>query len=509
MATEDLPGEFQTFQRDETAAQYRRDYKLRNPGALTGPGTQPDLDARLIADQVMPLYNDAKLIGDGIDEEKAIGVKLDAVAERLGLKRTPAVGGSGFVTLPNSTPGGTIFSGDEIFESNSGLRFRCTVTAAYGAGDQVPIRGLDTGPGTNLKSATVMQWRSPRPGIPANAIVFEDVNGNGITGGANEQSDEQLREVVREHKRNPPAGDNDANVQRVVQATPDVAVERAFTYPAILGPGTTAVCFTLRPGKPGGARIPNPAQIAAVQANAAGQLAGDFSLFVCALIAQQQDIVLRTTYESRSQGFVDISPWPPYQAPASAVRVVSATNADAFMLETADGIYTGVADPTPGQTIGFSDATTLTAYALRKKKIKTVTGTGPWTITTETAENASDRTYTPAVGQRAFPWSDSHALLLPALVRFFDSLGPGEQVAAFMGPGRRQRRQPESPKQFPNLVTNDLICRQGADGEPSMLDVDGVADIQITEGLGSAASPGVAAVSANILQLRHFSVFPI
>ena len=49
---------------------------------------------------------------------------------------------------------------------------------------------------------------------------------------------------IIEAGRNPPASGNYADYQRTAKATPAVAEQQAFTYPAILGPGTTALVLT-------------------------------------------------------------------------------------------------------------------------------------------------------------------------------------------------------------------------------------------------------------------------
>ena len=509
MALEDLPGEFLLLTRDEIARRYRRDYRLRNPGALVGDGTQPDLDAKLIADVLAPLYADAKLIADGVDDSLAVGGKLDRAAAKWGLLRAPPRGASGSVVISASTTGGTIYAGDEIKEPSSGKRYQCAVTSHYTDGASVPVVGKDTGPGTNQAAGTVMQWTTPRPGIGSQATVYEDVNGAGIIGGADQETDAQLQGRIQERKANPPIDENDAQIQTLIGGTPGVAVEKAFTYPCILGPGMLSYVFTVRPNVAGGSRIPNSTQIATVQAHLAGSCSADFTLVPAQLVAEDLDISLTVLWDGSVPGWADAYPWPVgYATNGGAIIVHGATDATHFTLRTDNHTYSGIADPVVGQQIAFYDVANAT---WRRKTLLTVAGSGPWIVVCATVSNASDVTYTPSAGQPVSPWSDSLDSLMPAVLGFLDTMGPGEQSASPIGQGRRMYRSPPSPRHWPARVTNDLISRRGVNGAgvaiPALPDTAGVGDVAVFEGLGTEASIGEPAALSYILQLHWLAIY--
>jgi hypothetical protein len=77
-------------------------------------------------------------------------------------------------------------------------------------------------------------------------------------------------------------------------------------------------------------------------------------------------------------------------------------------------------------------------------------------IACDMANNASDE-YVPVPGQLCSPWSDSLAGIVPPLLEHFDGLGPGEQVTTPFDPGRRQRRQPPSPRDWPSVLTARVV----------------------------------------------------
>src|SRR5690349_346291 len=111
---DDLNGKLPLLTRDVAAARYRRDYQLRVPLADVGPGTQPDADAKVFADQQMIVMAGAQKISDSTDLDTARGKQVDRIGEREGVKRPPAAGSSGFVRIVASVGGGTIFEGDEL-----------------------------------------------------------------------------------------------------------------------------------------------------------------------------------------------------------------------------------------------------------------------------------------------------------------------------------------------------------------------------------------------------------
>jgi uncharacterized phage protein gp47/JayE len=497
---ESLPGEIVTTTRDAEIEKWKRSFRIRVPDADVGPGSQVDIDARVAADAIMPLYAAAKVIGNNTVLEESTGEAVDQWAEREGVSaRREEVGASGHVEIVASSGGGTIVADDELVHEDTGLRFKAISTGTYADEDSVAIIGVDTGPDTNLAAGTQLKWSSPRPGIGASAVVVEQSDGSGLSGGRNRESDDELKARVLQEKQTRAASGNDAEYQLLVEGTPDVSVQKCFTYPCIDGPGTTAVVFTMRPARSGGSRIPNAAQISLVESYVVGEMPADDGAYFCVLLEEDTDVAYAVTWDESAAGWEDIAPWPPFYEVGGTpgpVIVSAATSATSFTLSATS--YTGIQQPQTGQTIAFYDPD---EFEFVRKRILSFTGTGPWVITVDTTNNVSDTSYTPAVGQRACPWSDSLDSILPGLHAYFDTLGPGEQVATFYDEGRRQRRQPRPPRYWPSeLTTRDLIR--------ALDDVSEVADVDVFEGDGEAPTVGVAGVSSNMLALRFVSAFP-
>lgn len=494
-----LPVPIPTTTRDTEIERFKRSHRLRVPGADTGPGSQPDTDAKICADIVMPLYAAAKRNNDQTVLENARGPALDQWAEREGVApRRDAFGASGSVLFAGVPGGSTLLAEDELTNESTGLRYRVITGAHYVPGDAVNIVGKDTGPTTNVAAGTQLKWTSPRPGSSDFAVVAA----GGLTGGREAENDDEFLLRIQHEKQTRAASGNDAEYQLEIENTPDVAVQKAFTVPAASQAGTISWMFTVLPEHAGGSRCPNDAQVSLVEQHLMGEFPGDDGAMAALLVNQNTDVAFEIDWAESAKGWADLVPWPRYypRVPVSGpgmVRVTAATSPTAFTLGTSNSIYTGVQQPVVGQTLAFYDTV---AFQWVRKRIATVTGTGPWVITCTTTSNASDTSYTPQVGQRACPWSDSLPSILPGVWAAFDALGPGEQVALPYDEGTRQRRQPAAPGSWPYKLTNRQLIDAISATEISDLDV-----LEIDSPTPSVGSPGLV---AHVLILSKVYCFP-
>jgi uncharacterized phage protein gp47/JayE len=500
MALDDLPGTLEVPTRDEIATAFRRDYGIVSPESDTTDGTQPDVLAKTIATTLLPIYSDAVLIANGINEDAATGKRLDRVGARYGVPRPQAVGASGYVAVTASDGGGTIQINDEIKNRQTGKKYKAAETKPLVGGALIRIVGIDTGPATNLAEGVTLQWSSPRPGIGQTATVAA----GGLIGGADVADDASYVKIIREARRNPATADNDAAIQKAVMATPGLAIQQVFTYPCVFGPGTH--CFAFLLSVPEGAnpelRIPNAAQRAAAAAWLITQMPGDDSYIVLQVTKSASLITYRIAWDPGSLGWVDPIPWPAYQSfgrpagTAGTVVVTSQFSATQFELGTDNGDYTGIAQPQVGQSITFWDGGAL---LFRRKLITGVSGTGPWTITTDaTGLSGSDVGYQPLFGQRAFPWSESLGDLIKPSLAYFNKTGPGELFPTFSGDGRKQRRNPAPPKQYPQTIATDAIV--------PVLALPSIQSATLVEGTGAltVGTPGVTVFQRTLDQICAF-----
>ncbi|MGN6107661.1 MAG: baseplate J/gp47 family protein [Kofleriaceae bacterium] len=454
-----LTGVVPVITRSDARDEYTKSYQIRVPDADVGPKTQPYIDASVSADGTMLLLADVQRLADNTNIFTARGEGLERHGEELGIARPLAVGSNGFVTIATATGGATIQAGDELLHQATGLRFRCMTTATYTSTTPVPIQGIDTGPATNLNAGTVLVWTNPRPGCEQKATIKAQSNGRGLVGGRDAATDDEYRQVLLQRLANPPASGNDAHIREAVFNTPGVAVQAVWTYPAIKGPGTTAVAFTVMPDSATSGRIPSESQTQIVEDHVKSVFPGDFSIFVVEVLEQAVTVVLEASWRTTAPGFIDSPTWPPYVA-SDLVRVTGGLSglptpdASNFRLHTDTASTTA---PQAGETIAFYNLTTGTFSRKRIGTVTVITAGKTWDITCDTSSNATDTTYIPEVGQAASPWSDSLDALVAPVAGFFNTNGPGEMVAGVVDPGVRQKRQPEAPD-WPNEITNRLIA---------------------------------------------------
>ena len=515
-----LPAALVLPTRDQVRDWWLRDYGLRNPGARIDPGTEPYIKASVYADAATPLYCNSQTIAANTSRQTMVGSALDDEAESLGTQRLPPVGASGAVAVTTSAGGVTIYQGD-LFVIGSNTVYQCTQTAVYSDANPVPVLGVTTGPGTDQNAGTIGNWQIPRPGCAATATVTAAVDGTGLSGGHDQETDDQLRSRLNYMAANPPASGNDADIQGLASRCPGLSVEAVFTYPCCNGPGTTSVTFTLRASATGGNRIPNPAQVALMSAwlQGPGALPADLSILVFGPVAQPTPIVLEPDWASTSPGWTDSTPWPAFTAIGTEPQIAAPTTGTASA--TYFRIINAAVAPSVGQTIAVFDQPNLT---FREKKILSYTvdggAGGGYDITVDTSDGVSDTSYTPVVGQFCCPWSDSLQTLVAPIVAYLATLGPGEQYASFLDPGARQKRNPPSPATWPSVVSQRIYAgptntpftaygQQPAPQAPSLATLGSLLDVGITEPvLPLVTNSGSPGINASLIVLSDLTGYP-
>ncbi len=257
MAFDVLPDKLIVRDRDEWEEAYLLSYRLRDPEADTRADTQPSIDAKTLADQLVVQSQNARLLSQSIPLSELSGSRLDQRLQDQGLPpRFPDLGSSGFVIASTSAAGAHILAGDELTTVDNGLRFQCIAEGNYSNGDYVPVSAIDVGPQTNIAAGVKLVWSFPRPGSEPSAEIAEQTDGDGLSGGRLAESDEEVRQRISDTLADPAASGNDAGYRRFASNSRGhgVPVQAPFTYGCILGPGTTCVVFTMKPQRPGASR---------------------------------------------------------------------------------------------------------------------------------------------------------------------------------------------------------------------------------------------------------------
>ena len=491
-----MADEFLTFTRDQRRDRFLQSYKIRAPQIDTSPGSLPYLEASVRADIEAAIYGNAAKIANSFDLENVNGTDLETIATQEGLSpaRIGSTGSSGAVTVTTSTGGALVQAGDELRDLNTGLRYQSLVTRILYTNDQCPITAVDTGPATNKLAGFILTWSSPRPGMTSTCTVYEQADGSGLSGGADPETDAELRDRIRDARATPVASGNDAAYQAFIESSKStISAQKCFTYPAVLGPGTIAITWTNKPAYSGGSRIPTAGQIVAVQNALVDQFPADDGVFVCQINALPLQVALQVDWSSTAIGWADQSPWPSWN-PVLPAQVTSSSNTPYNFTLTSTG-----SGPVAGQTIAFYDKVNAKFVA---KRIGSVTGSvGSFAIVCDTSNGASDSSYVPSSGDMCCPWSDSLNSVVPDVTAYFDSLGPGEQVSSPFDAGMRQKRQPENPSQWASTITSRMLV--------PLFNNNNIQDIDIlSPSIPLVCTVGAAGNYSNMWELDTLLIFP-
>jgi hypothetical protein len=292
--------------------------------------------------------------------------------------------------------------------------------------------------------------------------VFLAPDGSGIIGGRSTESDDEYRERIRDFNANPIGHGNEGDLIALVEASREhgVPVEKCFVYPAVMGPGTVSYTFTVKRDHYWESRRPTSGQISTVFAYVSGKLPGDFSITPAGIGTTDTVIYLSVSLDQRYVTWSDFTPWPEYHAPTAGLVYVSASaSATQFTLATDNSVYVGVNAPSAGTTLALFDAP---FGVFRRKKVLTVTGSGPWDIVCDATLEQSDVTYKPVVGQSPSPWFDAINECAAVVGAHMAQLGPGETVPISLLPedGTRMARQ---PRPYPGQFNSDLTGKIALD----------------------------------------------
>ena len=148
-------------------------------------------------------------------------------------------------------------------------------TNVYVDGNLVEVNTTSTGPTANIDAGAVVQFQNQRPGIGLQAVVFQQPDGTGISGGSDAQTDYDYQNSLIAAQSDPAAAGNVAQLLRVVEKTANVPVLKAFCIPCFDGAGTTCIAFLVRPDPVTGSCIPNDTHIQSVLQNVEASFNGD------------------------------------------------------------------------------------------------------------------------------------------------------------------------------------------------------------------------------------------
>lgn len=157
---------------------------------------------KAVAIKIAEIYTNLTTVYDRFDINKLIGDDLDIfITQRTGLTRTQATKSTGVLT---ATGTGTVNIGD-LFETESGIQFQATQTKAITTSDTINIECTIAGTIGNVEANTILYMPVTLQGITS------CTNGNAISGGYEEETNNNFRDRYLDYVRNPVLSGNKAS----------------------------------------------------------------------------------------------------------------------------------------------------------------------------------------------------------------------------------------------------------------------------------------------------------
>lgn len=319
----------------------------------TLPGSEYDFRADAISSLVAPGFANNKLsnversplqatgldVGDPLYElTRQFGVQAREGAPATGHVLVNVTAAAGVVGGPTPPPTTVTIPAGYLGQTPDGLKWEVVSTTVAAQGSSVQVRCTTTGEDTNQDANTPFTWISTGVG---KLLTNATVDGDGLTGGASPDGEQELRNRLLDRLSFPAVGGNWAQVKDWAEGA-SATVSDAYIYSAARGPGSVDVAVL----KGTGDRTVSDIVINQVAAALVSQLPGHTDVNVTTVAAQQLDIVVDAALPlpifagGAGGGWKDSVPWP--NATSGAVKV-TATNTGNTQITTDATAYNGLA----------------------------------------------------------------------------------------------------------------------------------------------------------------------
>ncbi len=238
---------------------------------------------RVIAGVAHGLYGFIAFVLRQCFSSTAEGAYLERRASEYGIYRNKAEKAVGTVTFSGS---GTVPEGTQL-ENSQGTTYKTTAESAAGS---APIEAVTGGAAGNAEAGMELALVSPVPGVLSTATAGE------LTGGADAEGDESLRERLLYRQKNPPKAGTKADY--VAWAKQVTGVTRAWCTSQEMGLGSVTVRFMTDGMTEDG--IPNETMIARVKAEIEENMPVTTILYVAAPVPKSLDITLDITPDTEA-----------------------------------------------------------------------------------------------------------------------------------------------------------------------------------------------------------------
>ncbi len=205
------------------------------------PGSAPVLRRRLLGNLLAAISGAVHGLYGWLAERARQDVPYTATGEDLvrwagiwGVVKKQPTYAVGSVTLTGAP--GKVIEADARLQTSSGIEFSIEDEVTIdGDGEAVAsVAAVEPGKAANVASGAVLSFISPPEGVDGEAVATD-----GLSGGADLESDDSLRARMLREIQDPPQGGSKADYERwALQVGP---ITRAWCFPTYRGPGSVRV----------------------------------------------------------------------------------------------------------------------------------------------------------------------------------------------------------------------------------------------------------------------------
>lgn len=211
--------------------------------------------ARVHSGAAHGLYGYLEWISRQVIIDTADGDILERHASIWGVERKAASPAVGNITVTGTN--GAIIPADSALARSDGAQYTTDAEATISGGTAtIAVTAVEGGQAGNAAAASSLSFDTPIAGVSTSATV----DAGGLTGGADIETDDDLRARLLARIQAPPHGG--AQHDYVAWALEVAGVTRAWVYPAELGLGTVTVRFVRDDDA---SPIPDAAEVLAMQ----------------------------------------------------------------------------------------------------------------------------------------------------------------------------------------------------------------------------------------------------
>lgn len=220
------------------------------------PRSRLSVLARVVAGASYNAFGRLEWLYRQVFEDTCDGAELERRASIRGVYRKPPSYASGNVTFTGTAT--TLPAGTRVRRTD-GVEYSTLADVAFASGTATAqVQAITAAAAGNAAAATPLVMTSPVSGVSSAAVVAA----GGLTGGADQESDDALRSRLLLSMRTPAHGGAPADYVLWALAVPGVT--RAWCQRASPSPGDVSVTFVVD-GNPGSI-VPSPTKVAEVQA---------------------------------------------------------------------------------------------------------------------------------------------------------------------------------------------------------------------------------------------------